>query len=75
MRDIFEDLSNRLQSGDHEVEMAIGDLKQLADQATKLAQHLEQENVQELEGWVQAKITKATDYINSAYNNHIYSEH
>jgi len=60
---------------DHEVEMAITDLKAIADMAAKLAQHLEEEQPKELEGWVQAKITKAADYMESVYKNHVYGEH
>jgi hypothetical protein len=74
---LFEDLSNRLQgtADDHEVEMAITDLRAIADMAGKLAEHLSQENPAELEGWVQGKITKAADYIESVYKNHVYGEH
>ena len=74
---ILEDLSNRLQGGsdDSEVPMAISDLKAIADMANQLAQHLMEEQPQELEGWVQAKITKAADYISSVYKNHVYSDH
>ena len=60
---------------DHEVEMAITDLKAVADMAAKLAEHLEQEQPQELEGWVQSKITKAADYMEAVYKNHVYGEH
>lgn len=73
MRDIFEDLSNRLQGGDHEVEMAITDLKAIADMAGKLATYFQDNNPQELEGWVQAKITKAADYMEAVYKNTLYS--
>jgi hypothetical protein len=74
---LFEDLSNKLQgkADDHEVDMAITDLRAIADMAGKLAEHLSQENPAELEGWVQAKITKAADYIDAVYKNHVYSDH
>lgn len=75
MRDIFENLSTRLQGGDHEVEMAITDLKAIADMAGKLATYFQDNNPQELEGWVQAKITKAADYMEAVYKNHVYGEH
>ncbi len=77
MRNLLEDISNRLQGGsdDSEVPMAITDLRAIADMASQLAQHLSQEQPHELEGWVQAKITKAADYINSVYKNHLYSDH
>lgn len=58
---------------DHEVEMAITDLRATAALATELAQHLENERPKELEGWVQAKITKAADYIEAAHKNHMFS--
>ncbi len=32
--------------------------------AAELADHLQKEKPKDLEGWVQAKITKAADYIN-----------
>ena len=73
MRNIFEDLSTRLQSSDHEVEMAITDLKAIADMAAKLAIYFQDNNPQELEGWIQAKITKSADYMEAVYKNTIYS--
>ena len=51
---------------DHEVQMARGDLYKTAKYAIKLHEMLK--NVSEeqgLEGWVQAKITKASDYLSS----------
>jgi hypothetical protein len=51
---------------DHEVEMARGDLYQAHKNSSKI--HKLIKNVTEdegLEGWVQAKITKAADYLNS----------
>jgi len=58
---------------DHEVEMAITDLRATAQMAAELAQHLENEKPHELEGWVQSKITKAADYINAVHKNHMHS--
>ena len=58
---------------DHEVEMAITDLRAVASMAAELAQHLENERPKELEGWVQSKITKAADYIQAAHKNHMFS--
>jgi hypothetical protein len=55
---------------DHEVQMARADLYKIAKYAIKLHEMLK--NVSEeqgLEGWVQAKITKAADYIGSVYHN------
>lgn len=55
---------------DHEVQMARADLYKIAKYAIKLHDMLR--NVSEeqgLEGWQQAKITKAADYIGSVYHN------
>ena len=54
---------------DHEVQMARADLYKTAKYAIKLHDMLK--NISEaegLEGWVQAKITKAADYIGSVYH-------
>jgi predicted RNA-binding protein with EMAP domain len=54
---------------DHEVQMARSDLYKLAKYAIKLHEMLK--NVSEaegIEGWQQAKITKAADYISSVYH-------
>lgn len=55
---------------DHEVQMARSDLYKLAKYAIKLHEMLK--NVSEaegIEGWQQAKITKAADYISSVYHS------
>ncbi len=72
---IVEDLYQQMtgQTDDHEVEMAITDLRATAKMASELAQHLENEKPKDLEGWVQAKITKAADYMEAVYKNHMYS--
>lgn len=60
---------------DHEVQMARADLYKLAKYSIKLHELLK--NVSEaegLEGWVQAKITKASDYISSVYHYMDYDE-
>jgi hypothetical protein len=60
---------------DHEVQMARAELYKLAEYAIKLHNLLK--NVSEaegLEGWVQAKITKAADYISSVYHHLEYQE-
>jgi|TARA_B110000503_G_scaffold143220_1_gene243294 hypothetical protein len=62
------DLAHRAEQ-DHEVQMARSDLYKLAKYAIKLHDMLK--NISEaegLEGWQQAKITKATDYIDSVYH-------
>ena len=55
---------------DHEVNMAQGDLYELAKKA--IALHKMLDNVDQLEGWVQAKITLAADYIGTV---HDYLDH
>ena len=72
---IVEDLYQQMtgQTDDHEVEMAVTDLRAIAKMAAELADHLEQEKPKDLEGWVQAKITKAADYVSSVHKNHMYS--
>ncbi len=55
---------------DHEVQMARADLYKIAKYAIKLHEMLK--NVTEaegMEGWQQAKITKAADYIGSVYHS------
>jgi hypothetical protein len=51
---------------DHEAKMARADLFKLAQYSFKLFKMIGED--QELEGWVQAKITKAADYIASVYH-------
>ena len=52
---------------DHEISMARGELEAIADKATQLAGALQGKSDEgnPLEAWVQSKITKAKDYINS----------
>ena len=53
---------------DHEVQMARAQLYKLAKYSIKLHEMLKTVTEQEgLEGWVQAKITKASDYMSSVY--------
>lgn len=56
---------------DHEVSMAQGDLYQMAKKA--IALHSMLDKVDNLEGWVQAKITMAADYI-SVVHDHLDSK-
>src|SRR5210317_546242 len=55
------------EEGDHEVSMARGELEAIADKASQLAGALQGKSDEgnPLEAWVQSKITKAKDYINS----------
>ena len=50
----------------HEAAMARADLYKLANYSMKLFKMIHEG--QELEGWVQAKITKAADYVASVYH-------
>jgi hypothetical protein len=57
------------QQPDHEVNMARSDLHRTAHAAialSKILSHISEE--QGLEGWVQAKITKAADYLDTVYH-------
>ena len=55
---------------DHEVQMARSDLYQLAEYSIKLHELLKNvSETQGLEGWVQAKITKSADYIESVFHH------
>jgi hypothetical protein len=51
---------------DTEGQMAIGELKVLAQKAQELASMMKDDT--QLEGWVQSKITKAKDYISSVHD-------
>lgn len=54
---------------DHEVQMARGELYRAAKCAMSLEKMLKHINEEQgLEGWVQAKITKAADYLESVYH-------
>jgi len=68
LKEGLADLADRAER-DHEVQMARSDLYKLAKYAIKLHDMLK--NVSEaegIEGWQQAKITKAADYISSVYH-------
>ena len=60
----MHDMMNR--PDNHEAKMARADLIKLAQYSFKLFKMINEN--QELEGWVQAKITKAADYIASVYH-------
>jgi hypothetical protein len=63
------DLAGRAEA-DHEVQMARADLYKIAKYAIKLHDMLKGVSEETgLEGWQQAKITKAADYISSVYHN------
>jgi len=55
---------------DHEVQMARADLYKIAKYGIKLHEMLKGVSEEQgLEGWVQAKITKAADYLGSVYHH------
>ena len=62
-------------SDDHEISMARGELEAIADKATQLASMLQGKSDEgnPLEAWVQSKITKAKDYINSVSDYMMYN--
>jgi hypothetical protein len=51
---------------DHEAKMARAELYKLAQYSAKLFKMINEND--ELDGWVQSKITKAADYISSVYH-------
>src|SRR5210317_1128155 len=65
LKKINEEVINEV--SDHEISMARGELEAIADKATQLAGALQGKSDEgnPLEAWVQSKITKAKDYINS----------
>lgn len=68
-REGLGDLAARAEM-DHEVQMARADLYKIAKYAIKLHDMLKTVTEAEgLQGWQQAKITKAADYIGSVYHN------
>lgn len=65
MAQILKEMS-QLKEEDHEISMARGELEAIADKALKLSSMLKGKSEDEgLEAWVQSKITKAKDYVNS----------
>jgi len=74
-------LSKLVEADDHEISMARGELEAVADKALKLSSMLQDKSDDDqLEAWVQSKITKAKDYINSVvdymtYNPDMANEH
>jgi hypothetical protein len=63
------------EAADHEISMARGELEAIADKATQLASMLQGKSDEgnPLEAWVQSKITKAKDYINSVSDYLMYN--
>jgi len=84
MKDILDKLDNIINEGmlgdmahaceaDHEVQMARADLYKIAKYAIKLHDIMKSvSEIQGIQGWQQAKITKAADYLSSVYHNMDY---
>jgi len=72
---IKEDVIREQDDQDHEVSMARGELEAIADKANQLASMLQNKSDEgnPLEAWVQSKITKAKDYINSVSDYLMYN--
>ena len=66
MREALEQVYKK-EDKDNEISMARGELEAIADKASQLAAALQGKSDEgnPLEAWVQSKITKAKDYINS----------
>ena len=64
-----------LNEQDHEISMARGELEAISNQAQELSAALEGKSdaTDGLEAWVQSKITKAKDYINSVSDYLLYN--
>ena len=60
------------QHDDHEAKMASAELYKLNQYSAKLFKMIGEND--ELDGWVQSKITKAADYISSVYHYMDYDE-
>jgi hypothetical protein len=56
-----------------EINMALSELHKIAEYAPKLSELIS--NLPSIEGWVASKITKAADYISSAYHFLDYESH
>ena len=70
-----EALNQVREAPDHEISMARGELKATADKALELVAALEgkSDDGNPMEAWVQSKITKAKDYVNSVYDYLMYN--
>lgn len=66
------DFKSPMKDTDHEAAMARAELYKLAKYSAQLFKMIKEG--QELEGWVQSKITKAADYISSVHSHLEYKE-
>lgn len=73
--DIISDIGSEIEKineeKDYEGDMAKSELLAIADLATKLAKTMKDDD--QLEAWVQSKITKAKDYIRAVHDNKMYN--
>ena len=67
LTEAYKEVLIKEQNKDHEISMARGELEAISDKALKLSSMLQGKTDEgnPLEAWVQSKITKAKDYINS----------
>src|SRR5210317_2052665 len=75
MSELLKQVYKEQDEKDHEISMARGELEAIADKATQLASALQgkSDDGNPLEAWVQSKITKAKDYINSVSDYLMYN--
>jgi fructose-1-phosphate kinase PfkB-like protein len=59
--------SPKHQEDDHEMEMAIAQLKSIIKNAQAIHDMIA--NKQELESWIQSKLTKASDYMTAVHDS------
>lgn len=65
---------------DFEADMAVTELKSISDKADQLVELMKEMKMSagtedvELDAWIQSKITKCNDYMNSVYDYMMYSE-
>ena len=76
-KDLKEDLATMAYKAeaDHEVQMARADLYKIAKYAIQMHEMLKGVTEEQgLEGWVQSKITKASDYLGAVYHHMDYEQ-
>lgn len=65
---------------DFEADMAVTELKSISDKADQLVELMREMKLAaagsdvELDAWIQSKITKCNDYMNSVYDYMMYSD-
>ena len=60
---VFKTPSQIKEEDDHEVGMGLSSLKTSVRSAKIIYDEIKKRNLQELEGWVQEKLTKSSDYL------------